>query len=495
MRRIAGLVLTLLVFVTSSRAATPEDSLVRVFATLRLPNPVRPWARQNPLDVMGTGVVIDGKAILTNAHIVLYASEVFVQGRQGGDRLSARVAAISSDIDLAILKLEEDSFFDNRLPLDRAPSRPQANAVVNLLGFSAGGTGLAVTRGVISRFDWAPYSDLTSGLLIQVDAPTGPGNSGGPAMVDGKMVGLVFRRTDNAGLVIPNEEVDACLDEFKAGRNGGKPRVSDHFQVLVNEALRKKLGLSRSDRGVMVRDVDHGQSQGATACPLRDGDVLTRFAGAAVDNEGMVDTSDGLRLPFFALVPRDPKANSVPVGLIRDGKPMEVALPLTREDDRLIKPYRGEYPPYFVYGPLVFSPALEQALPYYAQGNPPAMAGSPLCRRMDDRVAFPGEELVVVTAPMLAHRLVRGYSDPFGQVVKDVDGVPVKNLQHLVGLLRDGKGEYLTLRFHGERAETMVFPRKAIEAATAELMAENGIPKRGTEDVTAVWNSSVAATR
>src|SRR5450759_5263993 len=77
----------------------------------------------------------------------------------------------------------------------------------------------------------------------------GPGNSGGPALVDGKMVGVVFRRVQNAGVVIPNEEIDAFLRDVKDGRYDGKLRVADHFQALINDSLRKKFGLSRTERG------------------------------------------------------------------------------------------------------------------------------------------------------------------------------------------------------------------------------------------------------
>jgi hypothetical protein len=107
-------------------------------------------------------------------------------------------------------------------------------------------------------------------------------------------------------------------------------------------------------------------------------------------------------------------------------------------------------------------------------------------------VAFPGEELVVVTAPMLATPITRGYSDPFGQVVQDVDGVPVKNLRHLVELLRGGTGEYVTLRFFGEASETLVFPRQALAESTAQLTAENGIPRRGSDDAMAIWSMKTA---
>src|SRR5271163_3166163 len=77
-----------------ARAAGSADSVVKVFTQMRLPHPVRPWTKQNPVEVMGSGVVIEGKRILTNAHLVLYADEIFVQGGQGGDRIEAKVVAV-----------------------------------------------------------------------------------------------------------------------------------------------------------------------------------------------------------------------------------------------------------------------------------------------------------------------------------------------------------------------------------------------------------------
>jgi S1-C subfamily serine protease len=469
---------------SDAAAGGPEDSVVRVLASRRLPNPVQPWTKQNPVEVMGTGVVLDGKTVLTNAHIVLYAGEVFVQAPRGGDRVPAKVTSIGPGIDLATLAPEDPTFFENRPPIPRAAKRPAANDPVVLMGFPVNGAGLAVTRGVVSRIDYSPYADRTEGIRIQVDTPPGPGNSGGPALVDGQMVGLVFRRAQNAGFVIPNEEIDAYLEDVKDGHYDGKPRVADHFQTLVNEALRRRLRLARSDRGVLVRE----PRKLDPSYPLREGDVVTHVGTAEVDNEGLVDYPGNLRLPFTALVPRLAERGAVPVRLIRDGRRLEAGVVASREDDRLIKPYQGRYPSYFVHGPLVFSPAIEEALPIYAEGNPFAILGSPLSTRDTDHIAFPGEELVVVTAPLLAHPLTRGYSDPFGQVVKDVDGVPVRNLRHLVELLRDGRGEYLTIRFFGEMSETLVFPRKATLDATEQLMRENGIPRRGTDDTLAVWN-------
>jgi len=208
-------------------SASVEDSVGRVFASMRLPHPLRPWAKQNPMDTMGTGVVIDGKVILTNAHIVVYADEIFVQGREGGDRVPAKVQSIGLDADLATLTLEEEDFFKDRPPLTMASKRPSVGQVVTLYGYAVGNSGLSTTQGPVSRIEYGEYIDRGYGLRLQVNATAWPGNSGGPAVVDGKMAGLVFRRLENMAYVIPDEEILEYLEDVKDGRYDGKPQLTD----------------------------------------------------------------------------------------------------------------------------------------------------------------------------------------------------------------------------------------------------------------------------
>src|SRR5262249_50919359 len=154
----------------------------------------------------GTGVIIEGKRILTNAHVVLYASQLFVESHQSSDKLVATVEAVSPGMDLAVLKLEDESFFEKRPPLLRSPALPEVKDSVLVYGYPQGGSSLSVTKGIISRIEFAPYNDNASGVRIQVDAAINPGNSGGPALVDNKLVGLIFSRlqqSDNIGYIIP----------------------------------------------------------------------------------------------------------------------------------------------------------------------------------------------------------------------------------------------------------------------------------------------------
>src|SRR5688572_9891337 len=53
-----------------------ENSVVKIFAMKRFPDVFRPWTKQPPQETTGSGVVIEGNRILTNAHVVAYASQV-----------------------------------------------------------------------------------------------------------------------------------------------------------------------------------------------------------------------------------------------------------------------------------------------------------------------------------------------------------------------------------------------------------------------------------
>ncbi len=119
-------------------------------------------------------------------------------------------------------------------------------------------------------------------------------------------------------------------------------------------------------------------------------------------------------------------------------------------------------------------------------------SGSPLVTRLAKQPAFPGEGLVVIASPFFPHKLDEGYGDPRFQVVKAVNGIPVKNLNHLVEILRDAKGEFITIECDNRFSETMVFPRAQMVAATEEILTDNGVRSQGSPDTLAVWNAKPA---
>src|SRR5215510_341460 len=87
-----------------------RDLVVKIHTTRRGPDLVKPWTKLSPANISGTGVVIEGNVILTNAHVVQYASQIYVQPNQSSYRIPAHVVAIAPAMDLALLNVEDSQF-------------------------------------------------------------------------------------------------------------------------------------------------------------------------------------------------------------------------------------------------------------------------------------------------------------------------------------------------------------------------------------------------
>jgi S1-C subfamily serine protease len=326
------------------------------------------------------------------------------------------------------------------------------------------------------------------GLRIQIDAAINPGNSGGPAVVGDKMIGLAFSSlggAQNIGYIIPNEEIDLFLKDVADGRYDGKPAMFDELQTLENPALRAFLKLGPDVQGIVVRE----PFARVRPSPLRPWDVITRIGDTPVDDQGMVQLSPNLRIRFQYLVQRLAKDSKVPLTVVRAGKPVVVQLPVSAAYPQLIPDRPGVYPPYFVYGPLVFTAATVDLMRTSGHSFGVGIASSPLVTRTLDAPAFAGEELVVMPSPLLSHKIAQGYDSPAGSVVKSVNGVAIKNLRHLVEVLRDAQGEFVTVEFNRRGVETVVFTRKDLDASTEEILSDNGIRSQGSPELMAIWNA------
>src|SRR6202034_770357 len=321
----------------AAQAPAIENSVVKIFATIRYPDPFKPWSKQAPTEVTASGVVIEGKRILTNAHVVLYATQVQIQANATGDKLPATVVAVAPGIDLAVLQLDDPSFFDTHPPVARAGKLPQIKDAVLAYGFPTGGNSLSITKGIVSRIEFVAYNYPTSGLRIQVDAAINPGNSGGPAIAGDKMIGLAFSHlvgggTENIGYIIPNEEVELFLKDVAHGHYEGKPAMYDELQTLENPALRDYLKLDKSVEGMIV----HRPYKTDASYPLKEWDVITRIGDTPIDNQGMVKLDKDLRVSFAYMIQRLASDNKVPMTIVRAGKYMQIQLPVSEQHPTLL---------------------------------------------------------------------------------------------------------------------------------------------------------------
>lgn len=462
---------------TMAAGAAPDDervrdSIVKIYTVHQRPNYWNPWTSYGPRSSTGSGCIIEGRRILSNAHVV--GNQTFIQVRRNGEarRFPARVLAVSHEADLALLEVEDERFFEGAPSLEFGPL-PATRQEVLVYGFPLGGDTLSVTRGVLSRIEHQSYAHASTEFLAgQIDAAINPGNSGGPVIVDGRIVGVVMQSigtAENIGYMVPPPIIEHVLTDFEEnGQVDGFPSLGVVTQDMENPALKARYGLDQEQTGVLIFRVLPGSP---SAGILREGDVLLSIAGQPVADDGTIEFRPRERTRASYLVQRRQIGESIDVTVWRDGEALDVQVPLTRSMLRdLLVPAEqyDQLPSYFVYGGIVFCPLSRNLLREWGS-NWFDKAPKDLTSRLLFNVPEKEDEEVVLALKVLAADVNEGYHSVGNWTVSEVNGVEVLNLRHLVEIVEQGeRGPFV--EFVNARGQKIVLAREEAEAAGPSIL-------------------------
>jgi S1-C subfamily serine protease len=439
-------------------------AVVKIFTTHQVPLYLDPWSPGWVYSASGSGCVVAGHRILTNAHVVGNATLIQVRRYGQADRHTARVLFVSHEADLALLTVDAAGFFDGVKPLPLG-TLPPLQQEVSALGYPEGGDSLSITRGVLSRIEHISYIHNYQTLLGgQIDAALNPGNSGGPVIVDGCIVGIAMQiipASQNIAYMVPTPVIEQFLADVADGHQDGVPQIGILYQKMQNADLRRRYGLTAAQTGVLVTATPPGF---ASSELLKPGDVLLSVGGRPVASDGTIEFRPQERTSFAFSVESLQIGQTIPVEVLRDGRLLSLVVPLNGSltHGALVPPPQyDQRPSYFVFGGLVFMPLTTDYLAARNYGSHDLMA------LMAKAPTFEGEE-VVVLARVLAAEVNEGYHEIFDGVVKTVDGVKPRNLADLVRLVETGTGPFVTITYDEE--QRLVLDRANALAAGKAIM-------------------------
>lgn len=155
--------------------------------------PSRSGTRGNLADWTGSGSMVADRFLVTNAHVVNNAREIFVSGFVG--KTKAEPVIVDETNDLALLRLSE-SFGSSQIAFRDVGVHLGETAVT--LGYPLSGLlgrGPQFTSGSVSNL-LGPGDDVR---LVQVTCPIQPGSSGGPVFDDsGLLIAVITATLSNA---------------------------------------------------------------------------------------------------------------------------------------------------------------------------------------------------------------------------------------------------------------------------------------------------------
>ncbi|MEK7383954.1 MAG: trypsin-like peptidase domain-containing protein [Elusimicrobiota bacterium] len=457
--------------------ASQRRATVQIHFVARDPDWSQPWQYSRQNSGTGSGVVIDGRRILTNAHMV--SDSTYLTVRRPGDvkRWPAHVEFVAHDGETALLKVEDPEFFKGINPVVFG-ELPQQRDKLAVYGFPTGGTELSITEGVVSRVGAVVYSHSGRKLLtVQTDAAINAGNSGGPVFKDGKLVGIAFQHmvspgSENIGYVVPIPMIRRFLEDVANEHYEGIPALGVSFQEMENPSMRRAYGLSENATGVLINKIQYDSSVWGI---LQPGDVLTRLAGTPIGQNGTVTLRGEERVDFGHLIASRQTGEEIEAEVVRERKLLKLKIRLKRLVELVPGPRHDVTPTYFILGGFVFMPLSEDFLRAHGGGTHRlrSIAG--------EEVATPERTQVVTLSQVLAHEVNRGFHGWSLLSVGKLNGKAIGSMKDLVSASRQPVDGRQLLEF--ESGSQAVLDAAAAADATPEIMKRYGVTKDRSADL------------
>lgn len=452
------------------------SAIVRIENEAWIPNYQTPWNAGGSGGGSGTGFLVGPNMFLTNAHVVSNSRLLYIKKVDDPKPYQAEIVHIAHDCDLALLRLIDSSAFDDVQPL-QIGNVPPLNSTVIAVGYPIGGQRISVTRGVVSRIDFSAYahSAVDWHLAVQVDAAINPGNSGGPVIQNGQVVGVAFQGysgnvAQSTGYMIPSPVINRFLMDIQDGEYNYYPDLAiSHFNIL-NPAQRKAMKLPNDGIGVMVSSADSAGSGGGL---LDTGDIIVAIDGHHVSSDGYI-SMNGARVNMNEIVERKYVGDTVTLVVLRDGKPIELAVELKRFLPYLIQANQYDVKPQFVmFAGLVFQPVDRNLMA--AQGITNLQVRYLYTYYSQNEIYEDKPQIVVVT--QILPDEINTHLEPYlHMVVDEVNGKTIRTLKDLHKALfeDESEGDFHVIRLMGE-GRPIVIEKSRVAAAQERIKEKYGV--------------------
>jgi len=444
-----------------------QNSLVRITSTESEPDYRAPWNSGVIGRGVGAGFVIAGQRILTNAHVVSNSRYLTVEREGDPNKYPATVQFVAHDCDLALLRVNNSTFWKNMKPLEFG-GIPSLESTVSAYGYPIGGERMSVTTGIVSRTDFNLYthSAIDSHLAIQISAQINPGNSGGPVLQNGKVVGVAFQGysgdvAQGVAYMIPTPVIRRFLKDIEDGHYDRYVDLGITYSKLQNPAQRHYLGLQDDDRGVLVDTVIQAGPCGKL---LQPGDVLLSIDGHAIASDAFVEF-EGERVQMPEVVERKFKGDTVKLDLVRNKQPLSLEINLGSVWPYFMQGHSYDIRPrYVLYGGLLFQPMSLDLMEAYR------ITDLRIRHFFDffvsDQIYLEHPEVIILTN--ILPDPINTYLTPFRyEIVDQINGKKIGTLQDLARAFEQ-PAEHFVIKMVGEGAP-LVLDAKKVEQARARI--------------------------
>jgi serine protease Do len=284
-------------------------------------------AQQQKFMALGSGVIIDSAKgyVVTNNHVVDNANSIKVQ-LSDGRKFDAKVVGKDPRSDIALIQIQDPK---NLTAIKIADSDALRVGDYTVAIGNPFGLGETVTSGIVSALGRSGLNAENYENFIQTDAAINRGNSGGALVnLNGELIGIntAILAPDGGnigiGFAIPSNMVKnltAQMVQYGQVKRGELGILGTE----LNSELAKAMKVD-AQRGAFVSQVMPNSS--AAKAGIKAGDVITSLNGKPISSFAALRAEVGSM----------PVGSKITLGLLRDGKPVNVSLELQQSSQNQV---------------------------------------------------------------------------------------------------------------------------------------------------------------
>ena len=283
--------------------------------------------QQQKFMALGAGVIIDAAKgyVVTNNHVVDNANTIKVQ-MSDGRKFDAKVVGKDPRSDIALIQIQDPK---NLTAIKLADSDALRVGDYTVAIGNPFGLGETVTSGIVSALGRSGLNAENYENFIQTDAAINRGNSGGALVnLNGELIGIntAILAPDGGnigiGFAIPSNMVKnltAQMVQYGQVKRGELGIMGTE----LNSELAKAMKVD-AQRGAFVSQVMPNSS--AAKAGIKAGDVITSLNGKPISSFAALRAEVGSM----------PIGSKVTLGLLREGKPVNVSLELQQSSQNQV---------------------------------------------------------------------------------------------------------------------------------------------------------------
>ncbi|MCX5574829.1 serine endoprotease DegP [Enterobacter sp. E-TC7] len=283
--------------------------------------------QQQKFMALGSGVIIDAAKgyVVTNNHVVDNANSIKVQ-LSDGRKFDAKMVGKDPRSDIALIQIQDPK---NLTAIKIADSDSLRVGDYTVAIGNPFGLGETVTSGIVSALGRSGLNAENYENFIQTDAAINRGNSGGALVnLNGELIGIntAILAPDGGnigiGFAIPSNMVKnltAQMVQYGQVKRGELGIMGTE----LNSELAKAMKVD-AQRGAFVSQVMPNSS--AAKAGIKAGDVITSLNGKPISSFAALRAEVGSM----------PIGSKVTLGLLRDGKPVNVSLELQQSSQNQV---------------------------------------------------------------------------------------------------------------------------------------------------------------